>query len=242
MGSPPERFPIQGAPYARWIAIGGSAVLLVVLAIVLANKPRANMGVPQGRVVPPFAVPLATGGLEGGADIALRAKEGERGRVPACRERGQGILNICELYEKGPVVLALFIDGGSCPAVLKQMQSAAVSFPQVSFAAVAVKGAHADVRKLVRRKHLSIPVGFDRSGLLAGLYMMASCPQLSFIERGGVMQSRALLEDPSQTVLMRRVRALVAASSGKGERSEAASRPRDQRSRVVSSVRGERQR
>lgn len=229
MGSRPERYPIQGAPYARWIAVGGGAVLLVVLAVVLASKPQANMGVPQGRVVPPFAVPLATGRLEGGADIALHAKEGERGRVPACRERGQGILNICQLYEKGPVVLALFIDGGSCPSVLKQMQAATVTFPQVSFAAVAVKGVHSEVRKLVHRERLWIPVGFDRSGLLAGLYKMASCPQLSFIEQGGVMQSKALLEDPSQSVLMRRVRALVAASGAIGERSGAASSARGER-------------
>lgn len=216
MGSRPERPAIQGVPYARWIAIGGGTVLLVALIVVLARKPHGNAGVPAGSVAPAFAVPLAIGDVEGGPDIARRADEGERGRVPACRERGQGILNICELYEKRPVVLALFIDGGSCPAVLKRMQTAAIRFPTVSFAAVAVKGGHAEVRRLVGSEHLSIPVGFDRAGLLAGLYQMTSCPQLNFIEKGGVVQSRALLEDPPLGRLEARVRALVASSGGAG--------------------------
>ena len=51
------------------------------------------------------------------------------------------VLNICELYERGPVVLALFVDGGSCPTVLGEMQALKSSFPGVHFAAVAIKGA-----------------------------------------------------------------------------------------------------
>ena len=60
-------------------------------------------------------MPLALGELNGEANIATHADEGEEGKRPACSVRGAGILNICELYEQGPVVLALFIDAGSCP-------------------------------------------------------------------------------------------------------------------------------
>ena len=52
---------------------------------------------------------------------------------------GRGILNVCQLYERGPVVLALFVDAGSCPAVLGDLQALAPSFPGVRFAAVAIK-------------------------------------------------------------------------------------------------------
>ena len=56
------------------------------------------------------------------------------------RARRAQVLNICELYERGPVVLALFVDGGSCPAVLSEHAGARAGFPGVRFAAVAIKG------------------------------------------------------------------------------------------------------
>ncbi len=210
--------PVQGRRYGRLVALVAALALVGVLAWIAIDKPHALTGVRPGAKVPPFAVPLALGGLEGDSDIAVKANEGQRGRVPACKERGGGILNVCELYERGPVVLALFIVGGACEGVLPKLQAAAREFPGVGFAAVAVKGAHAEVRRLVRRERLSIPVGFDRDGSLATLYGMASCPQLSFIYPGGVMQSRALLGTPSRATLAGRVRALVAGSRVRGWR------------------------
>ncbi len=215
MGSQPE-LPFQRVRYGRYVGAVGILAFIGVLAWLLIAKPHSVGGIEPGRPVPPFAVPLATGDLEGAADVAVHAHEGMRGKVPACRERGQGILNLCELYERGPVVLALFIDGESCPAVLPQMQKAAARFPDVSFAAVAVKGAHASVRRLVYRRRLTIPVGFDEEGTLAGLYKMVSCPQLSFIYPGGVMQSKPLLEAPSRSKLAARVSELLVASKARG--------------------------
>ena len=79
--------------------------------------PKQHTPVVQpGEQLPPFAVPLALGSLNGDADTATHAFEGAAGRVPACNERGSQILNICELYEGAPVVLALFVDSGSCAA------------------------------------------------------------------------------------------------------------------------------
>ena len=46
------------------------------------------------------------------------------------------ILNICQLYERGPAVLALFFKAGSCPDVLTRMQELTSDFPRVGFAAV----------------------------------------------------------------------------------------------------------
>lgn len=225
MGHPPERRPrqrsyrlVQGAAYRRTVASVGALALLGVIAWLVIGKPHVTGGLRPGQMVPPFAAPLAIGGLEGDPDIAVHANEGERGLVPACRERGGSILNICELYERGPVVLALFIDGGACNGVLSELQAAVFRYPDVSFAAVAVKGAHAELRHLVRRKGLSIPVAFDRHGVLASLYGMLSCPQLSFIYPGGRLQGRALPEQPSQAVLESRVQALLAASEARGWR------------------------
>jgi hypothetical protein len=210
--SEPRRAPRYGG-YAGLLAL---LILALITINTIVTKPNGVRGIAPGESLPPFAVPLALGGLSGDADTATRADEGAAGRVPACAERGAQILNICQLYEHNPVVLALFVDGGSCPAVLSDMQALSSSFPGVRFAAVAIKGKRAQVRRLIRSHALSLPVGIDRDGALAALYKVATCPQLTFAYPGGVVQSKALLSRPSRATLRGRVRALLAASRARG--------------------------
>jgi len=224
--SPPEppagpgRGPFDGArsipPYGRGYGryMGLLAVLLIVVAALntALSKPHSVSGIQPGQRLPPFAVPLATGNLPGDANVATRANEGAAGRLPACAVRSPQILNICQLYEAGPVVLALFVDAGSCPAVLGDLQAIAPSFPGVRFAAVSLGGDRAALRRLIRARELSIPVGIDNDGALAALYRDASCPQLTFAYPGGVVQSRALLTRPAASTLRARVSELVTAA------------------------------
>jgi hypothetical protein len=195
---------------------------LVILALITFNtiitKPNGAKGVEPGRALPPFAVPLVLGNLSGDADIAAHAGEGRRGNVPACQERGPQILNICQLYERGPVVLALFLNAGSCAAILGDLQSLAPSFPGVQFSAVALKGDRKQLRRLVLTRGLRLPVGLDRDGSLLALYKVATCPQVTFAYPGGVVQSAALLTRPPIATLRARVSELVAASRARGWR------------------------
>jgi hypothetical protein len=128
--------------------------------------------------------------------------------------RGAGILNICQLYEQGPVVLALFIDGGSCPAVLARLAQLAPRYPQVRFAAVAVKAQAASAARLARSLRLPFPLAVDRDGVLGVLYRMEGCAQVTFADRGGSVRGGPLLEDPSPALLSRRVQELAAAGAG----------------------------
>jgi len=116
------------------------------------------------------------------------------------------------------VVLALFVNGGSCPAIVSDMQALAPSFAGVQFAAVAIKGDRGALRKLVRSRALSLPVGIDNDGALAALYKVASCPQVTFVYPGGVVQSKALLTRPPRATLRARVSELVAAARARGWR------------------------
>jgi len=184
----------------------------------VTTKSNGAGGVEPGHRVPPFAVPLALGSLNGDADVATHADDGAAGKHPACSERGAGILNVCQLYEQGPVVLALFVNGGSCPAIVSDMQALAPSFAGVQFAAVAIKGDRGALRKLVRSRALSLPVGIDNDGALAALYKVASCPQVTFVYPGGVVQSKALLTRPPRATLRARVSELVAAARARGWR------------------------
>jgi hypothetical protein len=206
-----------GQRYGPYLAVLGLVILVLVAINTALTKPTGVAGVQPGSGLPPFAVPLATGTVSGDANIATRAGEGEAGRRPACSVRGAGILNVCQLYEQGPVVLALFVDLGSCPAVLSDMEAIAPSFPGVRFAAVSIKGDRGPLRKLIHTRGLvHVSVGIDEDGALATLYKVASCPQVTFAYRGGVVQSRALLAAPSPATLRARVRALVSGARTRG--------------------------
>jgi hypothetical protein len=208
---PPQR-------YGRYVALLALVILALITLNTILTRPNGATGVAPGAPLPPFAVPLALGSLEGDADVATRADEGEAGRVPACRLRGPRILNICALYEGHPVVLALFVAGGSCARVLGQMQALVAAFPGVRFAAVEIRGDRGQLRRLVRVHGLTFPVGIDRDGALAALYKVASCPQVTLAYPGGEVQSRPLLASPAPGELRARVGQLVAASRARGWR------------------------
>jgi hypothetical protein len=210
------RVPPQPPRYGRYVALLAIVIVVLITVNTIATKPNGSAGLAAGERLPPFAVPLALGELQGEANIATGPNQGGAGRVPACSVRGPAVLNICQSYERGPVVLALFVDGGSCPDVLSQMQALAARYPQVSFAAVAIKGERSGVRKLIRRRRLTFPVGLDHDGALAALYKVASCPQLTFAVRGGATEGEALLGTPTPATLRTRVQELVAASGGRG--------------------------
>jgi hypothetical protein len=218
--NPSER--AAGPQYGRYAGLLALLILALITVNTIVTKPNGATGIEPGHGLAPFAVPLASGTLNGDANVATGPDQGTAGRVPACTVRGPQILNICQLYERGPVVLVLFVDGGSCPAVLSDLQALAPSFPGVQFAGVAIKGSRGAVRSLVRSRGLTIPVGIDRDGVLAGLYKVASCPQVSFAYPGGVVQSRALLTRPALATLRARVSQLVAAARARGWRGASA--------------------
>jgi hypothetical protein len=215
MGGPPYRG-VAGSRYGIWVVALAGVLLIAFTIHVALHSSKNTTGIRAGAQIPPFAAPLAIGGPPGEVDIASHPNDGAAGKIPACSERGPGILNVCELYERGPVVLALFFDAGSCAKILDQLQSLADSFPQVSFAAVAVKEGAAPIARLVRSKGLTLPVGVDPEGRLGDLYTMVGCPLITFVYPGGIAQSEALLNMPSPATLRARVAELLAASRARG--------------------------
>jgi hypothetical protein len=221
--SPSEQRPPRRATprYGGYVGLLALVIVALITINTIVTKPNGVKGLARGEQAPPFAVPLALSDLNGDADTATRPNEGAAGRVPACKERGARILNICQLYEGAPVVLALFVDGGSCPDVLEEMQALAPSFPGVRFAGVALKGDRDKLRKRIRTHGLSLPIGIDSDGALAALYKVGTCPQVSFLYPGGEVQGSALINTPSRALLRRRVATLVSGARARGWRGPA---------------------
>jgi hypothetical protein len=79
--------------------------------------------------------------------------------------------------------------------------------PGVAFAAVAIRGNRGDLKRLTHNHRWTFPVAYDHDGVLANLYGIAVCPQLTFIARDGKVADTAVgLVEPAE--LLRRVRAL----------------------------------
>ena len=202
--------------YGRYV--GALAIVLVAAFVVYSslNPPRGIHTLRAGGMMPAFAVPLAGSDLVGDADIATRANEGPAGRVPACQLRERRVLNICQLYEQGPVALVLFVASAPCTGVLDELNSALAAFPGLRGAAVAIRGSRAAASELASR--LSFPIGYDRDGAVAGIFGVVVCPQITLAYPGGRIAAPPLLRTPNNAELRRSLTTLYQASLARGWR------------------------
>jgi hypothetical protein len=198
-------------------------VALAAIGYVVFNGARTAgpgaRGLPDGVRLPPFAAPLVTAARHCDqpsdpcdANVATRAGQGSAGGRPACDVRGPGVLNLCQLTARGPLVLAfLATRGGDCANELDRLDRAARRHPGVQVAAVGIRGDLGELRAIVRRHRWSFPVGWDRDGILANLYGVAVCPHITYARWHGRAQSTSL-GAASDRELDRRIDAAVAAS------------------------------
>jgi hypothetical protein len=184
----PRRPPV--APVRSYVWVVGIAALVLVLVLLATTirhgTDQGARGVPDGDPMPPFAVPTATGGLDGDANLATRADEGQAGNVPACAVRGPDVLNGCALRDAGPVVLAFFtVRNKECIDQVDVLDRARARLPGVQLAAIAIRGDRDDLRRLVGDHRWRIPIGYDRDGALSNAYHVQVCPQITFARPGG---------------------------------------------------------
>lgn len=214
---PPSEPPVKPPPPARltsqatWIA---GVLAIVILAYIGINTIRTegpgSRGIEAGDSMPPFAMPLATSKIQADSNLAERAGAGAKN--PACDVRGPEILNICELYEQGPVALAFFAQPSDrCKEQIDLLDRVVRRFPDVRAAAVSIRGNRNDVRKSIRERGWKLPVGYDRDGAVANAYAVGLCPTITFAREGGEVVSTSLTL-LSETELTTRLRDLSAPS------------------------------
>jgi peroxiredoxin len=210
---PPARPPTRRY---GWL-IGVIGLLLIAYITLNTIRTQSREAPQEGKQLPGFATPLAVSSLNGDANVARRAGSGASGKRPACEVRGDNVFNVCDLAARSPLVLAFFITRGGteCRRELDVMQRVQARFRGVRFAAVAVRGDRGDLRRLIRGRGWTFPIGYDRDGAVANLYGVAVCPTIVF----AYPRRLTMLTDfgyLAEAKLAERVRALVVASQRRG--------------------------
>jgi hypothetical protein len=169
------------------------AVMVYIVLNTLRTEGPGSRGVEAGTPLPPFAAPLALSDLVGDANVSGKA----------CSVRGAKILNVCELAERGPVVLAFFAEPSErCDDEVTTLDRLRSRYPRVQFAAVAIRGDRDKLQDRIRARGWRLPVGWDRDGAVANAYAVAICPAITLARRGGTVvrtllgsQTDAQIED-----------------------------------------------
>jgi len=210
-------------PTSRYAWLVGVAAVLVAGSIVIASSRPAGpgaAGLAAGAQLPPFAVVLATSAVVCDSDddpcdanVATSGARdhGEAGRRPACTVRGPTVLNLCELTERGPLVLGLLATrDADCVASLDRLAALPRRHRGLQVAVVSIRGDLDDLRAIVRARRWSFPVGWDRDGVLASLYGVASCPYVVAARWRGRVQATLLAQAAGEQLELEADKAVAA--------------------------------
>jgi hypothetical protein len=216
---PPERpeVPRPGNKYA-WVVgiimLMGIGVLLLTTAI--PNTGEGVRGPVRGERLRAFSAPLATGDLNGDANVRQgRGGSDSAGKQPACQLRSEEIVNLCELRKRPLVLTFLVTRGADCEPQVDRVERMRRGFPQVNFAAVMSGNDRDEAEEIVRRRRWSLPVAVDRDGAVVNLNGVGVCPTTVFARTGGVVVESAL-GNLTEAQLRKKVRRLLRAERRAG--------------------------
>ena len=180
--------------YSWLVAILMIMVLAVVLFLnTLPNSGEALFGLERGSKLPDFAVPLASGNLEGDANVCQKEPcPSQSGVQPACSIRSAAVMNSCDLSRR-PLVLTFIVDrGADCYPQVDRTERLKARLKDVEFATVFfTHKEREEVRRLVEARRWTQPVGIDADGVVTNRYGVGGCPTTIFVRPGGrVMVSK----------------------------------------------------
>lgn len=207
------------------VAVGLIFLAVIVVAMVQTLGGGGGGGTlgldrqPSHWPLPEFAVPAATGELEGDANIAQDDCESsaipcpeEARRTPACRIPTTGAIRVCDLFDRPLVISFWFSKGGDCERQQDIVDTVHERYRgRVSFLSLNVRDDRDTVRELDRQRGWKLPVGYDRDGAVASLYRVGGCPTFAYAYPGGTLES-ASIGDLTAPQLIARVERLLDAT------------------------------
>jgi hypothetical protein len=189
------------------LVVGLIFVIVIGIAAIntLGNKDEGTLGLDELAhrwPLPEFAVPNASGSLEGDANVAQDNCESAETpcpesavREPACRIRTPGALRVCDFFG-GPLMLSFwFSRGGNCVEQQDVVDRVYARYRgRVRFLSLDVRDDRGTVRDLIRRHGWRMPVGYDRDGAVGSLYRVGGCPTFAYVYPGGTLQDSSIGE------------------------------------------------
>ena len=168
------------------------AIAYITLNTIRTDAPGSR-GLEAGDPLPPFAAPLALSSLT--ATRTSRPSPARAGRATGrpARCAAPDVLNSCQLAEKGPVAIAFVATRSeACDRQVDVLERVRADYPDISFAAVGIRGDRDELRRTIRRRGWTLPVAWDRDGGVANAYAVAICPTVTFAYEGGRVQGTSL--------------------------------------------------
>jgi hypothetical protein len=186
---PPE-VPRAGRNKYAWavgiVALMGLSVLL--FANTLPNSGKGIEGPTVGKRLPAFAAPLATGNLDGDANVCQRRPCNKNaGKQPACEVRDPDAANSCQLSRGNLVLTFMVTRGADCEPQVDRVERVKGDYGNVTFAVVMSGNSRDDAASIAKDRGWSQPVLVDRDGQVVNLYGIGICPVTVFAKKGRVV-------------------------------------------------------
>jgi hypothetical protein len=181
-----EKARSSARPYS--IAVGVLFLGFIVFAGInsLTSESPGPVGLEEGKRLPAFAAPSATGPLDGDSNVDQKK---------ACRIHVEGAIRICDYFNRPLVLVAWFSKcGGHCDPMLDSVERIRGRFSGVNFVGLDLRNSKDEARKAVEKNGWGFPMAVDRDGAIGLLYSVGVGPTTFFAYRGGVLASKALGE------------------------------------------------
>jgi hypothetical protein len=190
--------------YSLFVGLIFAAIIAIAAINTLEHKDEGTLGLDKLASrwpLPEFAVPLASGPLEGDANVAQDDCETSQTpcphsaqREPACRISTPGAIRVCDLFDR-PLVISFWFSrgGGTCSEQQSVVDRVYRRYRgRVNFLSLDIRDDRSTVRELIERNGWRVPVGFDRDGAVAGLYRVGICPTFAYVYPGGTLQEASI--------------------------------------------------
>lgn len=191
-------------PRAYSLFVGAAFIALIGFA--LLNTLRTSeggllgAGGDRGTALSQFAVPEALGPLEGDANVFQDDCEtsevpcpADQRRTPACEVEGEGVLRVCDFFDKPLVLSFWFSRGGDCLPSQDLVDRVASRYRgRVNFLSVNIRDEREEVRATIRDRGWRLPVGYDADGAVSNIYRVGVCPTVAFAYPGGILRGASV--------------------------------------------------
>ena len=228
-----EPEPKPGSRYSLYVGLAFLVLIVIATANALQTRDDGILGTSEadsGLPLPEFAVLELLGVTEDSSNVdanvfqddcetgANPCPESDQ-RTPACEVEPDGIIRVCDFFDR-PLVLSFWFTGGAeCLPTQDLVDSVAQRFQgEVDFLSVNVRDELAKAQDIVRERGWTIPVGWDADGAVSGLYRVGVCPTVAFAYPGGVFSEAKLGSDElTEPALIAGVERLMDESEARAE-------------------------